>query len=143
MAIHSSILAWKIPWTDDPGGLQSMGSQRVDTTRLFESENESHLVVSSSLRPCGLYSKQSSLGQNTGVGSLSLLQGIFPTQGSNPGLLHYRQILYQLSYQGSPDYSLCILNIYFFLCRIKHSPTLQKSDHTEDFLHRLLFMYYV
>jgi len=36
-----------------------------------------------------------------GVGSLSLLQGIFPTQGSNPGLLHCRQILYQLSHQGS------------------------------------------
>ena len=41
-------------------------------------------------------------GQNTGVGSLSLLQGIFPTQGSNPGLPHCRQILYQLSYKGSP-----------------------------------------
>ena len=40
-------------------------------------------------------------GQNTGVGSLSLLQGIFLTQGSNPGLPHCRQILYQLSYQGS------------------------------------------
>ena len=40
--------------------------------------------------------------QNTGVGSLSLLQGIFPTQGSNPGLPHFRQILYQLSHQGSP-----------------------------------------
>ena len=41
-------------------------------------------------------------GQNTGVGSLSLLQGIFPTQGSNPGLPHCRRILYQLSHQGSP-----------------------------------------
>ena len=40
--------------------------------------------------------------KNTGVGSLSLLQGIFPTQGSNPGLPHYRWILYQLSHQGSP-----------------------------------------
>ena len=40
--------------------------------------------------------------QNTGTGSLSLLQGIFPTQELNPGLLHCRQILYQLSYQGSP-----------------------------------------
>ena len=40
--------------------------------------------------------------KNTEVDSLSLLQGIFPTQGSNPGLLHCRQILYQLSYQGSP-----------------------------------------
>ena len=39
---------------------------------------------------------------NTGVGSLSLLQGIFPTQGSNPGLSHCRRILYQLSHKGSP-----------------------------------------
>ena len=43
-----------------------------------------------------------SLGQNTGVGSLSLFQGIFPTQGSNPGFPHCRQILYQLSHKGSP-----------------------------------------
>ena len=41
-------------------------------------------------------------GQNTGVGSLPILQGIFPTQGSNPGLLHRRQILSRLSHQGSP-----------------------------------------
>ena len=41
-------------------------------------------------------------GQNTGVGNLSLLQGIFQTQGSNPGLLHCRQILYHLSHKGSP-----------------------------------------
>ena len=41
-------------------------------------------------------------GQNIGVGSLSLLQGFFPTQGSNPSLPHYRWILYQLSYKGSP-----------------------------------------
>ena len=41
-------------------------------------------------------------GQNTGVDSLSLLQGIFPTQGSNPGLLHCRRILYKLSHMGSP-----------------------------------------
>ena len=40
--------------------------------------------------------------KNTGVGSLSLLQGVFPTQESNRGLLHCRQILYQLSFQGSP-----------------------------------------
>ena len=43
-----------------------------------------------------------SLGQNSGVGSLSLLQGIFPTQGSNPGFLHCRPILSQLSHKGSP-----------------------------------------
>ena len=41
-------------------------------------------------------------GQNTGVGSCSLFQGIFPTQGLNPGLPHCRQILCQLSHQGSP-----------------------------------------
>ena len=40
--------------------------------------------------------------KNTGVGSLSLLQGIFPTQELNQGLLHFRRILYQLIYQGSP-----------------------------------------
>ena len=50
----------------------------------------------------GLYSPWNSPGQNTGVGGLSLLQGIFPTQGSNPGLPNCRQILYQLSHKGSP-----------------------------------------
>ena len=41
-------------------------------------------------------------GKNTGVGCLALLQGFFPTQGLNLGLLHCRQILYDLSHQGSP-----------------------------------------
>jgi len=41
-------------------------------------------------------------GKNTGVGCHALLQGIFPIQESNQGLLHCMQILYQLSYQGSP-----------------------------------------
>ena len=49
-----------------------------------------------------VYSPWNSLGQNTEVGSFSLLQGIFPAQRSNPGLLHCRQILYQLSHKGSP-----------------------------------------
>ena len=59
-------------------------------------------VVSNSLRPHELYSPWNSPGQNTGVDSCSLLQGIFPTQGLNSGLPHCRQILYQLSHQGSP-----------------------------------------
>ena len=42
-------------------------------------------------------------GKNTGVGSFSLVQGIFPTQGSNPGLPHCRQILYRLNHQGSQE----------------------------------------
>ena len=66
------------------------------------SDQISRSVVSDSLRPHGLYSPWNSPGQNTGVGSLSLLQGIFPTQGSNPGLPHCRWILYQLSHKGSP-----------------------------------------
>ena len=41
--------------------------------------------------------------KNTGVGSLSLLQQIFPTQELNQGILYFKWILYQLSYQGSPD----------------------------------------
>ena len=64
--------------------------------------NESHSVMSDSSRPHGLYSPWTSPGQNTGVGSRSLLQEIFPTQGLNPGLPHCRPILYQLSHQGSP-----------------------------------------
>ena len=55
--------------------------------------------MSNSLPPHGLCSPWNSPGQNTGVGSHSLLQGIFPTQGSNPGLLHHRQILHQLSHK--------------------------------------------
>ena len=53
-------------------------------------------------RPHGQYSPWNSPGQNTGVGSLSLLQGVFPTQGLSPGLLHCGRILYQLSHKGSP-----------------------------------------
>ena len=62
-------------------------------------------VMSNSATPwtvaCWLFCLWDSPGQNTGVGSHSLLQVIFPSQGSNPGLLHCRQILYHLSYQGS------------------------------------------
>ena len=50
----------------------------------------------------GLHNPWNSPGQNTGVGSLFLFQGLFSTQGLNPRLLHCRQILYQLSHQGSP-----------------------------------------
>ena len=58
--------------------------------------------MSNSLWPHGLYSPWNSPGQNTRVNSLSLLQGIFPTQGSNSGLLYCRKILHQLSHKGSP-----------------------------------------
>ena len=64
-------------------------------------KDESCSVVSNSLQPHRLYSPWNSLGKNTGMDSLTLLQGIFPTQGSNPGLPHCRQILYQLCHKGS------------------------------------------
>ena len=65
-------------------------------------KSESCSVVSHSLYPWN------SPGQNTRVRSHSLLQGIFPTQGLNPGLPHCRQILYQLSHQGSPRILECL-----------------------------------
>ena len=108
-ATHSSILAWRISWTIQ--SVQSMGCKESDRTewlslhfiRLsyiilkFIYQNSyaairiplcmhACSVMSDSLWPHGLYSPWNSPGQNTGVGSLSLLQGIFPTQGSNPGL---------------------------------------------------------
>ena len=64
--------------------------------------SESRSVVSDSLQSHGLYGPWNSPGQNTGVDSLSLLQGVFPTQGLNPGLPQCRGILYQLSHKGSP-----------------------------------------
>ena len=63
----------------------------------IESESEGRSVVSDLCDPMD-YSPWNSPGQNTGVGSLSLLQGIFSTKGSNPGLPHCRRILYQLSH---------------------------------------------
>ena len=67
----------------------------------------SHSVMSDTSGPHGrqptrLLCPWNSPGKNRAVSCHALLQGLFPTQGSNPGLLHCRQILYQLSHQGSP-----------------------------------------
>ena len=70
MATHSSILAWRIPWTEEPGGLQSMGSQRIGHDWVTNTHTHTHCEPSHSIE-CHL-----------------LLQGIFPTQELNPGLLH-------------------------------------------------------
>ena len=69
---------------------------QINLLVLYESYIESESEI------CSVMSDSNSPGQNTGMGSLSLLQGIFPTQGLNPGLLHSRQILYQLSHKRSP-----------------------------------------
>ena len=181
MATHSSILAWRIPGTAEPGGLPSLGSHRVghdwsnlaaaaaeysyfpqwlsskelsciagdaedvglipgsgkspggrngnllhysclespmdrsynswahkerDTTELWNKEN---IHIFDFTRHCyvdlvnsGSLSVVSDSLQFHGLYSLALLRGIFPTQGSNPGLPHCRRILYQLSHKGSP-----------------------------------------
>ena len=69
------------------------------------SDSATPWIVARLLCPCD------SPGNNSGVGCHSILQGIFPTQESNPGLLHCRQILYCLSPQGSPQ-NRCLTNIY-------------------------------
>ena len=66
------------------------------------SERESCSVMSDSVQPHGVYCPWNSPGLNTGVNTLSLLQGIFPTQGLSPGLPHCRWIIYQLSHKGNP-----------------------------------------
>ena len=91
------------------------------------SESESHSVTSNSLHSHGLYSPWNSPGQNTGVGSLCLLQGNFPTQGSNPGLSHCRRILYQLRRKGSPA-SPCWGKLAFSLLPCKSGSVCSQSS---------------
>ena len=154
MATHASILAWRIPWIEEPGGLYSpRGHKESDTTeqvhfsfsprvqpragdRLSQRGElnmfwkldlvttwkvKVKVAQSDSLRPHGLYNPQNSPGQNIGVGSLSLLQGIFPTQGSNPSLPHCRRVLYQLSHKGSPHTSIKRNKIKFLKNLFKHT----------------------
>ena len=68
--------------------------------------------------PSGSSVHGDSPGKNTGVGCHALLQGIFPMQGSNPGLLHCREILYYLSHQGSP---------YIYMTHILHGTHMYKN----------------
>ena len=96
--VTSWTVACQVPLSMGFSGKNTGGRCRF----LLQQCSESCSVMSDFLRPHRLHSSRNSLGQNTGMGSLSLLQGIFPTQGSNPGLPHCKQILYQLSHQGSP-----------------------------------------
>ena len=77
---------------------------------VWSGENESCSVVSTCLWHHRLYSPWNSPGQNNGVGSLSLLQGIFPTQGLKLGLPHCRWILYHLSHQGKEKWSSSVVS---------------------------------
>ena len=73
-------------------------------SKLHDRKSLSHVQLFETLWPIRPWPIRpwNSPGWNTGVGSLSLLQGIFPTQSLNPGLPHCRWILYQLSHKGSP-----------------------------------------
>ena len=86
MATHSSVFAFGVTAHPSTDSVKVLVTQSCPTL----------------CDPHGLYSPWNSLGQNTGVGSLSLLQGIIPAQGSNPGLPHCRRIHYQLSHKESP-----------------------------------------
>ena len=72
-------------------------------------------------------------GKNTGMGCHSLLQGIFPTQTSNPGFLHCRQILYHLSHQGSPGKSLKKI-LQQFICSNQDQPPIHSWQLISKFL---------
>ena len=150
MATHSTIIAWRIPWTEEPVGLQSIELHRVGhdwrqmqiilalspakrswekspcvsvllfiklgswsrsvilkmfmQLRACKLSPFSHVLLFATLWtvPARLLCPWDSPGKNTGVGSYSLLQEIFPTQGSNPGLPYCGQIVHRLSHQGIP-----------------------------------------
>ena len=174
MATHTSVLAWRIPGTGEPGGLPSMGSHRVghdwsdlaaaawqhlaflsyltlrssnillhwkwkswglsqrlpgssvheiSQARILEwvaisfsrgsSWSRNWTLISTAGRFFTVRATGEAVKKNTGVGSHSLLQGIFLTQESKLGLPHYRQILYHLSHKGSPllGYLLCLNSV--------------------------------
>ena len=89
-----------------PGKDQKMKGKgkyfRIRRNAFLKLKSEGSSIVSDSLQPHGLYSPWNSPGQSTGVGSLSLLQRIFPTQESNPGLPHCSWVLLPAESQGKP-----------------------------------------
>ena len=95
IATHSSILNWRIPM--DKGAWWAT-VHRVTSSGTWLKWLRTHTHW---MNEYYTYIPWNSPGQNTEVGSLSLLQGIFPTKGLNSGLPHCRQILYQLSHKRS------------------------------------------
>ena len=100
MATHSSILAWRLPWTEEPGGLRSTGPQGSghdwsDLAHTHRLENSVSLVV-----PLGL--------------RCSMACGVLQDQGLNPCLLHWQVDSSPLSQQGSPILCFWETTILFF-----------------------------
>ena len=93
---------WYVLFFPVPSTVHDIQACSISIKLLYhEWKNNCYLVMYDYLWPLGLYSPWNSPGQNTGVGSLSLLQGIFLTQGSNSCVPHCRWILYKLSHKGS------------------------------------------
>ena len=101
----------------------------------LSSRSES-LSVCPTLQPHGPYNPWNSLGQNTWVGSLSLLQGIFPTQGLNPGFPHCRWILYQMRHKGSPCLPEGTCNSYSISMKIGMSDRQKEVTRAKHLLKR-------
>ena len=115
------VTLYKRQWSRKRNAKKQNGCLRRPYKQLWKEQSEwseSLSVMSDSLQPCRLHSPCNSPGQNTGVGSLSLLQGIVPAQGSNPGLHYCRRILYQVSYQGSRERQRTKGKICPFECRV-------------------------
>ena len=96
IATHSSPLAWRIPWTEEPGGLQSIGLQSWTWQKWL------NILTYKELQFPKILCSWDFLGKNTLVGCHFFLQGIFPTQESNLHLLNWRVDSLPLSHQGSP-----------------------------------------
>ena len=110
------LLEFLVLWQHHLQSLPLPSHAWVSSYFIHEWVSEGCSVMSNSLRPHGLYSPWNSSGQNTGVSSLSLLLGIFPTQGSNLGLPHCKQILYQeessLRHKWSPGWLPFYMVVY-------------------------------
>ena len=110
MATHCSVLAWEIPWTEEPRRLRFIGLQRVGHN--WSNLARMHAQIVDRQAPLAMEFFQA---RNSRVGSHSLLQGIFPTQGSNLRLLHWQVDSLPLSYHGSPEEYLglgkCSINV--------------------------------
>ena len=104
---YKSLYLYIVLRTQTKSSLRSQGSMNHKCHERKQKESEvaqscPTLCGPHGLQPTRLLHPQDSPGKNTGVGCHFLLQGIFPTQGSNPGLPHCRQTLFPLSHQGSP-----------------------------------------
>ena len=101
---------WVCPWCPLAWSPTATRFQPECVLVRLQSGGVSPSVVSDSLWPQGLYSPWDPPGQNTGVGSHSLLLRIFPSQGSSPGLPHSRHVPDQLSHLGRPGLLLNALS---------------------------------